>query len=53
MVVGRDDNNHVLLIAWAIVEKKTNETWSWYIEQLSTDFPIGDGPGWSLANDMQ
>lgn len=32
VAVGRDGNNQMLLIAWPIVQKGTNEPWIWFIE---------------------
>lgn len=51
--VGRDGNNQMFPIAWAIVEKETTESWTWFIEQLKSDLCMGEGLGWSLVSDMQ
>ncbi|XP_039146523.1 uncharacterized protein LOC120283834 [Dioscorea cayenensis subsp. rotundata] len=53
VAVGRDGNNQMYPVAWAVVDKETTETWSWFIELLSADLNIGDGLGWSLISDMQ
>ncbi|XP_039145936.1 uncharacterized protein LOC120283315 [Dioscorea cayenensis subsp. rotundata] len=53
VAIGRDGNNQMYPIAWAIVDKETTETWSWFLEQLSDDLNIGDGLGWSIISDMQ
>lgn len=53
VAVGRDGNNHMFPIAWAIVDKETTETWTWFFQYLSTDLCIGEGLGWSLVSDMQ
>ena len=53
MAVGRDENNQMFPIAWAVVDKETNESWSWFIENLQADLCIGDGLGWAIVSDMQ
>lgn len=53
VVVGRDRNNQIFPIAWAIVQKETIESWTWFFEQLQADLGIGDGLGWSLISDMK
>ena len=52
MVVGKDGNNQMFPIAWAVVHTESIETWSWFIDQLSIDLNIGEGLGWSVINDM-
>lgn len=34
VAVGRDGNNQMFPIAWAIVEKETTESWSWFLKLL-------------------
>lgn len=41
------------LVDWAIVEKETSESWTWFIEQLMVDHNIGDGLCWTIISDMQ
>ena len=53
MAVGRDGNNHMFPIAWAVVEKETSESWTWFLQQLKLDLGIEDGLGWSIVSDMQ
>ncbi|XP_039131855.1 uncharacterized protein LOC120268592 [Dioscorea cayenensis subsp. rotundata] len=53
MVVGRDGNNQMFPLAWAVVEKETTETWAWFFENLMIDLGMGEGLGWSLISDMQ
>lgn len=53
VAVGRDGNNQMFPIAWAVVEKETTESWDWFIQHLQADLQIGDGLGWALISDMQ
>ena len=53
VAVERDGNNHMFPIAWAVVEKETSESWTWFLQQLKLDLGIEDGLGWSIVSDMQ
>ena len=53
VALGRDGNNQMFPIAWAVVDKETNESWSWFIENLQANLCIGDGLGWAIVSDMQ
>ncbi|XP_072054375.1 uncharacterized protein [Arachis hypogaea] len=50
--VGQDANNHVYIIAWAIVEIENKENWRWFLELLVDD--VGEpNHGWCIMSDMQ
>ncbi|CAN1317731.1 hypothetical protein LINPERPRIM_LOCUS30539 [Linum perenne] len=51
--VGKDGNNQVYPIAWAIVEGENTNSWSWFIQTLMEDLNIEDGRGWSVVSDQQ
>ncbi|WVZ93287.1 hypothetical protein U9M48_039281 [Paspalum notatum var. saurae] len=51
--VGRDANNQIYPIAWAVVEMETNDTWDWFTYLLCRDLQIGDGDGWVVISDQQ
>ena len=53
VAIGRDGNNQMFLIAYAVVHNESTETWSWFIDQLHSDLTIGKGLGWSIVSDMQ
>lgn len=53
VAVGRDGNNQMLPISWAVVEKETFDSWKWFLQQLQEDLCIGEGLGWALISDMQ
>ncbi|GJY16522.1 hypothetical protein Tco_0386944 [Tanacetum coccineum] len=41
IVVGRDDNNHIFQIAWALVNVENKDNWSWFLELLGEDIGFG------------
>ncbi|KAL4353050.1 hypothetical protein GQ457_06G014660 [Hibiscus cannabinus] len=51
--VGRDCNNQIFPIAWAVVEVENRETWAWFLNNLQCDIGFGDGDGCTLLSDMQ
>ncbi|KAK8536078.1 hypothetical protein V6N12_012740 [Hibiscus sabdariffa] len=51
--VGRDCNNQIFSIAWAVVEVENRETWTWFLNNLQHDLGLGDGDGCTLLSDMQ
>nr|ABA98502.1 transposon protein, putative, Mutator sub-class [Oryza sativa Japonica Group] len=51
--LGRDANNQMYPIAWAIVEKETNDSWDWFCALLFKDLVAGDGDGWVVISDQQ
>lgn len=51
--VGRDANNSMYPIAWAVVEKETNDSWDWFCDLLCKDLGVGEGDGWVFISDQQ
>ena len=51
--LGRDANNQMYPIAWAVVEKENNDSWDFFMALLSKDLQIGDGKGWVIISDQQ
>lgn len=51
--IGRDANNQMYPIAWAVVAKENNEEWDWFLDLLSRDVEVGDGEGWVFISDQQ
>ncbi|CAI9303466.1 unnamed protein product [Lactuca saligna] len=41
--IGRDANNHVYLIAWAIVNVENRDNWTWFIDNLVADLDLSAG----------
>uniref|UniRef100_A0A8R7V023 SWIM-type domain-containing protein n=1 Tax=Triticum urartu TaxID=4572 RepID=A0A8R7V023_TRIUA len=51
--IGRDANHQMYLIAWALVDKETNETWDWFVSLLCSDLKLGDGSDYVIISDQQ
>ena len=51
--VGRDGNNQMFPIAYAVVESENTESWKWFTEQLSEDLELGNGEGYTVISDQQ
>lgn len=51
--VGRDANNQMYPIAWAVVENENKNSWDWFCDILFWDLSVGDGEGWVLISDQQ
>lgn len=51
--IGRDGNNQMFPIAWAVVELENNDSWSWFVELLVDDLQLGVGGGLTILSDQQ
>jgi hypothetical protein len=51
--VGKDGNNQMMPIAFAIVEAETKESWDWFIELLLSDLNGIQYNRWSFISDQQ
>ena len=51
--IGRDGNNQMFPIAWAIVSVENKFNWAWFLRCLKFDLPLGDGKGYTIISDMQ
>ncbi|XP_024015959.1 uncharacterized protein LOC112089210 [Eutrema salsugineum] len=51
--VGKDADNRIYPIAWAIVKVEDNELWSWFVDKLKDDLDLGFGNGFTIISDMQ
>jgi hypothetical protein len=52
-VVGRDANNQMYPIAWAVVKKENNDTWNWFCDILFRDLSVDTGEDWVFTSDQQ
>lgn len=39
----------MLPIAWAIIQTETRDSWEWFIQELQSDFDIGEG-AWMVTD---
>ncbi|KAK8608840.1 hypothetical protein V6N13_024252 [Hibiscus sabdariffa] len=53
VVVGRDANNQMFPIAWAVVEVEYASSWRWFLQKLFTDLEHPTGEGITLMSDQQ
>ncbi|GKA11925.1 splicing factor [Tanacetum coccineum] len=49
--MGRDSNNQMYPIAWAIVKVENIENWSWFLSLLHDDLNLQQGTGLTLISD--
>ncbi|XP_057784737.1 uncharacterized protein LOC131002270 [Salvia miltiorrhiza] len=50
---GKDGNNQMFPIAWAVVEIENEACWTWFLKCLLEDLGITDGHGWTFISDQQ
>ncbi|XP_074265461.1 uncharacterized protein LOC141587896 [Silene latifolia] len=48
---GRDGNDQMYPLAWAIVEGENNESYQWFFQQLKAALGEEDGEGWTIISD--
>ncbi|XP_033508926.1 uncharacterized protein [Nicotiana tomentosiformis] len=53
VAIGQDCMNQFYPIAWAVVDKETSTTWSWFLELLKMSLDLKDGAGVTFISDMQ
>ncbi|XP_074342088.1 uncharacterized protein LOC141679500 [Apium graveolens] len=55
--IGRDANNQIFPICWAVVEGENTNSWTWFVEHMMMDIgPDGvfsTGKGWTIISDQQ
>ena len=50
--IGRDGNNQLYPIAWAVIDVENKANWLWFLQLLSSDLGIGDGGGLTIISDQ-
>ena len=53
VAVGKDGNNQIFPIAWAVVELENTESWSWFMSLLADDLGTTNGSGYTIMSDQQ
>ncbi|XP_021725057.1 uncharacterized protein LOC110692358 [Chenopodium quinoa] len=49
--IGRDANDQMFPIAWAIVEGENNQSWEWFFNALQSTLDLGEGEGIAVISD--
>ncbi|GJV36620.1 calcium/proton exchanger [Tanacetum coccineum] len=49
--MGRDANNQMYLIAWAVVRVENSDNWCWFLALLHDDLKLQQGTGLTLISD--
>ncbi|XP_021721493.1 uncharacterized protein LOC110689055 [Chenopodium quinoa] len=50
-VVGRDGNDQMFPIAWAVVEGENNISWEWFLDNLKKSLELEEGAGLVILSD--
>ncbi|KAL4564998.1 hypothetical protein LXL04_029079 [Taraxacum kok-saghyz] len=50
--IGRDANNQVYPICWAVVDVENKENWKWFLELLIEDVGLQEGGGVTVISDQ-
>ncbi|XP_013746250.1 uncharacterized protein LOC106448987 [Brassica napus] len=50
--IGRDPNNQIYPIAWAVVSAENNDNWEWFVHMLKLDLDLGESENISIIFDM-
>ena len=54
VAVGRDGNDHMYPIAWAVVEAENVDSWVWFFIELQKSLALDEGNGViTISNDHQ
>ncbi|GKG22202.1 multidrug resistance-associated protein 5, partial [Tanacetum coccineum] len=50
--IGRDGNDHIYPVAWAVVNVENKDNWTWFLELLEQDLGSSRGNGLTLMFDQ-
>lgn len=51
--VGRDRNNQMFPVAYAVVETENSDSWRWFTGLLRDDLELGDGTGFTIISNQR
>ncbi|KAL2904729.1 Halomucin [Bienertia sinuspersici] len=49
--IGRDGNDQMYPVAWAVVEGENNQSWEWFINEVKQSLQLNDGAGMAIISD--
>ncbi|WOL08446.1 hypothetical protein Cni_G17199 [Canna indica] len=53
VAIGQDSMRQFYPIAWAVIDKETKSTWTWFVQCLKSSLDLKDGEGFTFISDMQ
>nr|XP_016494825.1 PREDICTED: uncharacterized protein LOC107814016 [Nicotiana tabacum] len=53
VVVGQDNMNHFYPLTWAVVDRETKRSWTWFLELFHNSLDLNMGNGVTFMSDMQ
>ncbi|CAN1153632.1 hypothetical protein LINPERPRIM_LOCUS14819 [Linum perenne] len=51
--IGKDGNNQIFPLAWAVTEGETTSNWKWFVELVVEQLRLDQGNGWTVISDQQ
>ncbi|CAN1130462.1 hypothetical protein LINPERHAP2_LOCUS5845 [Linum perenne] len=51
--VGKDGNNQMFPLAWAVTEGETTSSWKWFVELVHDQLQLDQGNRWTVISDQQ
>ncbi|CAN1120443.1 hypothetical protein LINPERHAP2_LOCUS198 [Linum perenne] len=51
--VGKDGNNQMFSLAWAVTEGENTSAWKWFVELVREQLYLDKGNGWTVISDQQ
>ncbi|KAL2929721.1 Early nodulin-12 [Bienertia sinuspersici] len=48
--IGRDGNDQMYPVAWAVVEGENNQSWEWFINEVKQSLQLNDGAGMAIIS---
>ncbi|CAN1171217.1 hypothetical protein LINPERHAP2_LOCUS29449 [Linum perenne] len=51
--IGKDGNNQMFPLAWAVTEGETTSSWKWFVELVKGQLNLDQGNGWTVISDQQ
>ena len=53
MALGRDADNAIYPIAWAVVQVENKDNWLWFARKIKIDLGLNEGDGFIMVSDRQ